>query len=236
MESNMRKMHKMKWIILGLLSLSLVLAACAPSVPPTPSEAEIAQQVAATQQAKATQNSVETLVALVTQLSNQPTWTPQPTCPVCPTQVVVLPTAQTTANPTAGTPVPTTAPTEAAGAKCFQFDFLGDVNFPPGTVVKPGTKFSKTWTVKNTGTCKWTRDYDLVLAGGEAFGTNKRGDIPREVLPGETIDLTIPDMIAPQTEGTYYSYWMIAAPDGARIGYGPGQQWGLGIQLVVSNE
>jgi len=232
----MRKMHKMKWIILGLLSLSLVLAACAPSVPPTPSEAEIAQQVAATQQAKATQNSVETLVALVTQLSNQPTWTPQPTCPVCPTQVVVLPTAQTTANPTAGTPVPTTAPTEAAGAKCFQFDFLGDVNFPPGTVVKPGTKFSKTWTVKNTGTCKWTRDYDLVLAGGEAFGTNKRGDIPREVLPGETIDLTIPDMIAPQTEGTYYSYWMIAAPDGARIGYGPGQQWGLGIQLVVSNE
>ena len=232
----MRKMHKMKWIILGLLSLSLVLAACAPSVPPTPSEAEIAQQVAATQQAKATQNSVETLVALVTQLSNQPTWTPQPTCPVCPTQVVVLPTAQTTANPTAGTPVPTTAPTEAAGAKCFQFDFLGDVNIPPGTVVKPGTKFSKTWTVKNTGTCKWTRDYDLVLAGGEAFGTNKRGDIPREVLPGETIDLTIPDMIAPQTEGTYYSYWMIAAPDGARIGYGPGQQWGLGIQLVVSNE
>ena len=232
----MRKMHKMKWIILGLLSLSLVLAACAPSVPPTPSEAEIAQQVAATQQAKATQNSVETLVALVTQLSNQPTWTPQPACPVCPTQVVVLPTAQTTANPTAGTPVPTTAPTEAAGAKCFQFDFVGDVNFPPGTVVKPGTKFSKTWTVKNTGTCKWTRDYDLVLAGGEAFGTNKRGDIPREVLPGETIDLTIPDMIAPQTAGTYYSYWMIAAPDGARIGYGPGQQWGLGIELIVSNE
>lgn len=232
----MRKMHKMKWIILGFLSLSLVLAACAPSVPPTPSEAEIAQQVAATQQAKATQNSVETLVALVTQLSNQPTWTPQPACPVCPTQVVVLPTAQTTANPTAGTPVPTTAPTEAAGAKCFQFDFVGDVNFPPGTVVKPGTKFSKTWTVKNTGTCKWTRDYDLVLAGGEAFGTNKRGDIPREVLPGETIDLTIPDMIAPQTAGTYYSYWMIAAPDGARIGYGPGQQWGLGIQLIVSNE
>ena len=232
----MRKMHKMKWIILGLLSLSLVLAACAPSVPPTPSEAEIAQQVAATQQAKATQNSVETLVALVTQLSNQPTWTPQPACPVCPTQVVVLPTAQTTTNPTAGTPVPTTAPTEAVGAKCFQFDFLGDVNFPPGTVVKPGTTFSKTWTVKNTGTCEWTRDYDLVLAGGEAFGTNKRGDIPREVLPGETIDLTIYDMVAPMTEGTYYSYWMIAAPDGARIGYGPGQQWGLGIQLVVSNE
>ncbi len=230
----MRKMKKSKWIILALLSLSLVLAACAPSLPPTPSEAEIAQQVASTQQAKATQNSVETLVALVTELSNQPTWTPQPACPVCPTQVVVVPTAATTPNPNEATAQPTTAPTAEAGKKCFQFDFLGDVNYPPGTIVKPGTKFSKTWTVKNTGTCTWSRDYDVVFVGGEAFGSNKRGDITREVVPGDIIEITIDNMTAPQTEGTYYSYWMIAAPDGARVGYGPNQQWGLGIELVVS--
>ncbi len=230
----MRKMKKTKWIILALLSLSLVLAACAPSLPPTPSEAEIAQQVASTQQAKATQNSVETLVALVTELSNQPTWTPQPACPVCPTQVVVVPTAATTPNPNEATAQPTTAPTAEAGKKCFQFDFLGDVNYPPGTIVKPGTKFSKTWTVKNTGTCTWSRDYDVVFVGGEAFGSNKRGDITREVVPGDIIEITIEGMTAPQTEGTYYSYWMIAAPDGARVGYGPNQQWGLGIELVVS--
>lgn len=230
----MRKMKKSKWIILALLSLSLVLAACAPSLPPTPSEAEIAQQVASTQQAKATQNSVETLVALVTELSNQPTWTPQPACPVCPTQVVVVPTAATTPNPNEATAQPTTAPTAEAGKKCFQFDFLGDVNYPPGTIVKPGTKFSKTWTVKNTGTCTWSRDYDVVFVGGEAFGSNKRGDITREVVPGDIIEITIEGMTAPQTEGTYYSYWMIAAPDGARVGYGPNQQWGLGIELVVS--
>jgi len=229
-----RKMKKTKWIILALLSLSLVLAACAPSLPPTPSEAEIAQQVASTQQAKATQNSVETLVALVTELSNQPTWTPQPACPVCPTQVVVVPTAATTPNPHEATAQPTTAPTAEAGKKCFQFDFLGDVNYPPGTIVKPGTKFSKTWTVKNTGTCTWSRDYDVVFVGGEAFGSNKRGDITREVVPGDIIEITIDNMTAPQTEGTYYSYWMIAAPDGARVGYGPNQQWGLGIELVVS--
>ena len=233
----MRKLNKMKWFILGLLSLSLVLAACAPSVPPTPSEAEIAQQVAATQQARATQNSVETLVALVTQLSSQPTWTPQPACPVCPTQVVVVPTAVTTPDPTeAAAQLTTAVPTEEVGTKCFQFDFVGDVNYPPGTIVKPGTKFNKTWTIKNTGTCAWSREYDLVLAGGEAFGTNKRGDITREVPPGDTINITISDMVAPMTEGTYYSYWMLAAPDGARIGYGPWQQWGLGIQLVVSNK
>jgi len=232
MEKNMRKLHKMKWIVLGLLSLSLALAACAPSVPPTPSEAEIAQQVAATQQAKATQNSVETLVALVTEMSNQPTWTPQPTCPVCPTQAVVVPTAQTTPNATQATAVPTEEP----GVKCFQFEFLADVNYPPGSVVKPGTKFNKTWTIKNTGTCTWHSDYDLILSGGDAFGTNKYGDVPSEVIPGETLDVTIYNMVAPMTEGTYYSYWMLMAPDGTKIGYGPNQQWSLGIQIIVSNQ
>ena len=53
-------------------------------------------------------------------------------------------------------------------------------------------------------------------------------------MPGDIIEITIEGMTAPQTEGTYYSYWMIAAPDGARVGYGPNQQWGLGIELVVS--
>ena len=145
-----------------------------------------------------------------------------------------MPTAATTPNPNEATAQPTTAPTAEAGKKCFQFDFLGDVNYPPGTIVKPGTKFSKTWTVKNTGTCTWSRDYDVVFVGGEAFGSNKRGDITREVVPGDIIEITIEGMTAPQTEGTYYSYWMIAAPDGARVGYGPNQQWGLGIELVVS--
>jgi len=235
MENKMRNVKKIRWIILGLLSLSLALAACAPSVPPTPSEAEIAQQVAATQQAKATQNSVETLVALVTQLSNQPTWTPQPACPACPT--LVVPTAQTTADATDGATEPTAAvPTEEPTVKCLQFDFLGDVNFPPGTVVKPGTKFNKTWTIKNTGTCTWENDFDLYLSGGDAFGTNKYGDVPSGVIPGETIDVTVYNMVAPMTEGTYYSYWILLAPDGSRIGYGPEQQWSLGIQIVVSND
>jgi len=115
---------------------------------------------------------------------------------------------------------------------CFQFDFLGDVNYPPGTVMKPGTKFSKTWTVKNTGTCKWTVEYDLVLAGGDAMGTNKRGDITSVVYPGDIVDLTI-HMKAPLTEGTYYGYWMIVDPLGARFGYGPNNEWSLGIEIEV---
>jgi len=234
LESNMRKLNMKKWMLPGLLCLSLILAACAPTAEPTPSEAEMAQQVAATQQAKATQNSVETLVALVTELSNQPTWTPQPTCPVCPTQIVATPTvaAVTTGTAEAVTAAATTA---SSGAKCFQFDFIADVNYPAGTIMKPGTTFDKTWRIKNSGTCKWEKDYDLVWVGGDS-NFNKRGDIPRDVLPGDIIEVTISGFKAPLTEGTYYSYWMLAAPDGARVGYGPNQQWGLGIQIVVSSD
>jgi len=33
-------------------------------------------------------------------------------------------------------------------------------------------------------------------------------------------------MIAPQTEGTYYSYWMIAAPDARASAMDPGSSGG----------
>jgi hypothetical protein len=113
-------------------------------------------------------------------------------------------------------------------------EFLGDINVPPGTVFKSGAKFTKTWRVRNSGTCKWTADFDITLIGGDALGTNKRGDISRDVLPGDTVDISI-DMVAPQTEGTYYSYWMVIEPGGARFGYGPNSEWSLGVQIEVKN-
>ena len=143
-----------------------------------------------------------------------------------PPTATPLPTA-TQPAPTAivatGTPAtPTTAPVNT-GTKCLQMEFLGDINVPPGTVFKSGAKFTKTWRVRNSGTCKWTADFDITLIGGDALGTNKRGDISRDVLPGDTVDISI-DMVAPQTEGTYYSYWMVIEPGGARFGLraGPG--------------
>jgi hypothetical protein len=27
----------------------------------------------------------------------------------------------------------------------------------------PGESFTKTWTLKNTGTCQWTSDFDVVF-------------------------------------------------------------------------
>lgn len=222
-------------LIVSLVIFSLALGACQPSATPTPSELEIQQQVAGTQAARATENSVETLIARVTELS-QPTWTPMPTCAPPPAATQPAPTAIMSTPD--GTATATTAPAAVVpSTQCLQFDLISDVNYPPGTVVKPGTKFDKTWTVRNTGTCEWTHEFDLILSGGEDFGTNKRADFPNQtVYPGDTVELTIANLVAPQTAGTYYSYWMITEPGGARFGYGPDRSWGLGIQIVVSND
>lgn len=224
-------------LIAGLMIASMILGACQSNVVPTPSEEEMAQQVAGTRAAIATQNTIETLVARVTELSIQPTCPVCPTCPPPPTAEIPTPTATT--DPSLPTATPVAVVTEApvdTGKKCLQFDFLGDVNIPVGTVLKPGTTFSKTWQVRNTGTCEWTVEFDLVMSGGEAFGSNKRADIKQVVWPGDVVELTIPNLVAPMTPGTYYSYWMVSAPDGARVGYGPNQQWGLGIQIEVKND
>lgn len=233
----MMKKPKLLLFFAILMIAGLVLSACQGTAVPTMSEEEMAQQVAGTRSAIATQNSIETLVARVTELSVQPTCPVCPTCPPPPTATQPAPTP-ITENPEETTPttaVVTEAPIEE-GARCLQFDFLGDVTYPAGTIVAPGTTFTKTWQVRNTGTCEWTTEFDLVMSGGEAFGTNKRADIKEVVSPGETVELTIPDLVAPQTPGTYYSYWMVSAPDGTRVGYGPDQQWGLGIQIEVRND
>lgn len=233
------KNKKIVLILTGLMIASLILGACQTNAVPTMSEEEMAQQVAGTRAAIATQNSIETLVARVTELSIQPTCPACPTCPPPPpTATMPLPTAEVTADPNQPTATQAAVVTEPPSGekRCLQFDFLGDVNYPVGTVMKPGTKFTKTWRVRNTGTCEWTVEFDLVMSGGEAFGTNKRADIKQVVVPGDTVELSIPDMVAPQTPGTYVSYWMVSAPDGARVGYGPNQQWGLGIQIEVKND
>ncbi len=216
-----------------ILISSILLSACNYYTVPTVSEEELAMNVAGTRSALSTQSSVETMIVELEELRNQPTCAVCPTCPlpVTPTPVVI-------SKPTEQLPVSITITPigDQTDANCLRFEFLGDVTYPPDTIVKPKEKFTKTWWVRNSGTCLWTAQFDLVISGGETFGTKGTVDFTQEVLPGETVQLSIPDLVAPEAVGTYYSYWLIASPFGNRIGYGPNQQWGLGIKIIVVNE
>lgn len=226
----MKKKHVLLFIL--ILITGLVFSACNYYTVPTVSEEELAMNVAGTRSALATQSSVETMIVQLEELKNQPT------CPVCPTCALPMTPTPSPTEPTMeeGSSIMTITPIgDQNDANCLKFDYLGDINYPPDTLMKPKEKFTKTWWVRNSGTCTWTMQFDLVISGGESFGSKGTVDFAQEVPPGETVQLSIPDLVAPSAPGTYYSYWLIASPYGNRFGYGPNQQWGLGIKIIVTN-
>ncbi len=157
-----------------------------------------------------------------TQPAQQPTNTPVPPTAIPPTNTPVPPTA--TPKPVTATPVP-----------CNQMEFVKDVNYPDGTQLDPGTTFDKTWRLKNTGSCTWNSDYVLIFDHGDAL------DAPASVLltsgkvhPGDTIDATVPDMVAPDTADTYQGFWKVRDGSGHVFGYGTASK-AFWVKIVVSN-
>jgi hypothetical protein len=142
---------------------------------------------------------------------------PTPTRPVIPTvgpeqrpspTLAPLPTeAPATATPTAGLPA------LPAGGNCVnRYTYVSDVSFPDGTEVARAQAFTKTWRVRNSGTCTWGQGYVLVYVRGQAMANVSSIAVPT-TAPGATADLSVP-MTAPGTAGTYESFWALKTPGG----------------------
>jgi uncharacterized protein YgiM (DUF1202 family) len=79
-----------------------------------------------------------------------------------------------------------------------------------GKIVAPLTDFDARWTIKNTGSKTWTTsqvDY-LFRAGVEMQKFHKIYDLPKELAPGESMDLIV-DMVAPEKTGFYGTTWVV---------------------------
>ncbi len=94
--------------------------------------------------------------------------------------------------------------------------FLGDVNYPDGSQIQPGTAFQKTWQMQNTGSCIWISTYGIFNVGGGSFGASSPSSIPY-TQPGQTVNISV-NMVAPQQPGTYRSVWQLRASNGALFG------------------
>ncbi|HZQ06305.1 MAG TPA: NBR1-Ig-like domain-containing protein [Anaerolineae bacterium] len=103
--------------------------------------------------------------------------------------------------------------------------FLGDVTVPDGTTIQPGTSFQKTWQVQNTGSCIWINMYGIQNVGGGSLGATSPSPLPY-TQPGQTVNISV-NMVAPQAQGTYTSYWQLRASNGAL--FGPQ----LHVQIIV---
>jgi hypothetical protein len=118
-------------------------------------------------------------------------------------------------------------------AGCDRAQFIADVTVPDGTVFLPGASFSKTWRLKNVGTCTWTTSYLLVFDTGDKMGGPDAMNLPNIVTPGQTVDLTV-NLTAPVSAGSYRGYWKFQNANGVRFGIGADgtKSWWVDIRVA----
>ena len=88
---------------------------------------------------------------------------------------------------------------------------------PDGTVYQPGDTFTKTWTIRNIGTCKWNTDYRFVFEEGNQMGGPSSIKLNHPVATGDTYTFKI-DLTAPSSNGDYTGVWRIKSDDGENLG------------------
>jgi len=122
-------------------------------------------------------------------------------------------TSTPTNTPEADTPTPSNTP-----IPCNLGRFVTDVTIPDGTTFEPGEVFTKTWRIKNTGSCAWTSGYDLVFSGGDAMSAPGSVQITSgTVNPGQNVDVSV-NMTAPASEGTFRGNWQLRDPSDVIFG------------------
>ena len=142
-----------------------------------------------------------------------------------PTSTVEVPTLPATFTPPPSFTPPatiTTLPTfTQTVVPCDRAQFVTDVTVPDGADYAPGATFTKTWRLRNNGTCTWTSGYALVFDSGDAMGGPASQQLTTgTVAPGQTIDVSV-NLTAPATNGTYRGNWRLRNASGVVFGIGP---------------
>jgi hypothetical protein len=208
-------MYKMDWtsmknraISFFLLTAFVMLTACnfplTQQAPQMSVETIVARTLTA--DAAATQNAIQQQPA-----NNLP--------PIIESTLTVTATLNNTPTLTlTAFPTYTQYPT-ATQTPCNQASFVTDVSIPDNTHFNPSKTFTKTWRIKNTGSCTWTTSYKLVFDSGDSMGGPASISLPSSVAPNGTIDLSV-DLTSPASPGTYIGNWKLMDQNGVRFGLG----------------
>jgi len=173
-----------KYRIATLLLVVAFLAGC--NLPATGNTTPPPDTAAYTQAA-------QTVVAALTQAAGQASPTPN----VLPATNTPLPT-NTPVAPATNTPLP-----------CNAAVFVTDVTIPDNTVIPAGGAFTKTWRLRNVGTCTWNSTYQLVYISGDALGVPTgfaQALTAGFISPTQDVDATV-NLTAPTASGTYTGRW-----------------------------
>jgi hypothetical protein len=192
-------------LIVGLQILmmgALLLSACGAAAPElTPTVTVNPDEIRT--QAVGTFAADLTLTALVA-----PTNTPAAT---------VTPLATFTVGPTStGGVALGTQPVAGGTASCYGMAFVSDVTIPDNTPMTAGQAFTKTWKVKNQGSCAWDAGFKFAFTGGDAMGGSTY-TVPSAVAAGAVVDISVP-MTAPNKTGTIRGNWRMSTASGQFFG------------------
>jgi hypothetical protein len=175
-------------------------------------------------------NAVFTAAALTVQaMSTSVQATPFSTLTLPPPQATnTAASFPTLALPTSTSAVPPTA-------TCDLAQFVRDISIPDGSVFAPGATFTKTWRLKNVGTCNWS-GYSLVFDSGDSMGGTSPTSIGT-VGAGQEVDISV-NLTAPATAGSYRGHWRIRNSSGVLIpvlGGTQGKTFFVDIKVAVSS-
>ncbi len=157
-----------------------------------------------------------------------PSQTPTPSPSPSPTSTQALeatPTATLASSPTptvevqpSPTPPQETAPSGGSGGQADCVDkaaYYSDITIPDGTSFKQAVTFTKTWQIRNEGTCTWD-GYKLVYAGGDIMDGPPSNPMPH-VAPGEIANVSV-ELKSPPQGGEYTGLWEFENTGGQRFG------------------
>jgi len=139
-------------------------------------------------------------------------------------------------TPTVFVPSATSTPTvTSTPIPCNWAKFISDVTVPDGWETTPSDHFTKTWQLKNIGTCTWTSGYSLVFDHGDQMSAPASQQLtPGTVAPGETIDVSV-NLVSPNVAGTYQGYFKLRASDSTLFGIGANANDPFWVKIKVFN-
>ena len=146
--------------------------------------------------------------------SPAPTGTPSP---------LASPLATVTGAPTTG----------VAAGNCTASASLVGETYPDGTIVQPGTTFTKVWHINNSGTCTWDSSWQLIFYSGDLMDGLTIYNFPQPAQPGETVEVPV-ILRAPAENGAYTGEWMLKSPWGQSFGVGQ-YSVPMSVSIVVGN-
>jgi len=99
----------------------------------------------------------------------------------------------------------------AAGG-CYDATYAADVTVPDGTHFDNNKDFTKTWKVRNTGSCAWSADTELVFVSGSQLGAPSTAKVGA-LDAGTEIEIDVP-MKTTDADGNFTGVWQLRNKDG----------------------